>query len=277
MITLLGVGNVVSVKQQVLQGRYWNETAQFPNPGRFFNSSKDVECFGRPTLRVPYTVRSDYAEAVQEMYSQYLPPDNKNSSLLPPDTVRTIDVAHFWPSKKVRSHAAVLRSAVTDLVVSLNGTTPLGSRLHPLRVIGDFVSAGATLGRTKVSNNYLESLLTTKIVIVAQRDMWEDHYRLFEAVSGGALVMTDPMLTLPDGLVDGENIIVYRSLDHLRKLVLHYVDPAHSSERLEIARAGWKLAMGRHRTYHWMEELFFGDRISASPLSQADTTSVSAL
>jgi spore maturation protein CgeB len=119
------------------------------------------------------------------------------------------------------------------------------------------------MGRTKVSKNYLEALLTTKIVVVAQRDMWEDHYRLFEAISCGALVMTDPMLSLPDELVDGENIIVYHSLDHLRKLVHYYLDPARNDERLQIAHAGWKLAISRHRTYHWMEELFFGQRISA--------------
>jgi spore maturation protein CgeB len=157
----------------------------------------------------------------------------------------------------------VLRNAVTDLVVSLNGTTPFGSRLKPLRVIGGAVSGGSGIGRTNVSKDYLESLLTTKIVLLAQRDSWEDHYRLFEAISCGALVMTDPMLSLPDELVDGESIIVNRSLDHLRKLVLYYLDPAHNDERLRIARAGWKLPMGRHRTYHWMEELLFGQRISA--------------
>jgi hypothetical protein len=267
LIELLGVGNVVSVKQQVVRARAWNETTQFPDPGRIWNSSQDEACFGRPTLRVPYTVRSDYAEAVQETYTQFLAPeqDTSNStSLLPPDTVRTrTDVAHFWTTKRVGSKAAVLRNAVTDLVISLNGTTPFGSRVNPLRAIGGAVSVGLSIGRTKVSKEYLESLLTSKIVVVAQRDSWEDHYRLFEAISCGALVMTDPMLSLPDELVDGEHIIVYRSLDHLRELVLYYLDPAHKDERLRIARAGWNLAMGRHRTFHWMEELFFGQRISA--------------
>jgi hypothetical protein len=269
LIGLLGVGNVISVKQQVVRGRIWNETTQFPDPGRIWNSSQDEACFGRPTLRVPYTVRSDYAEAVQETYTQFLSPENdstssNSASLLPPDTVRTrTDVAHFWTTKRIGSKAAMLRNAVTDLVISLDGTTPFGSRLNPLRAIGGAVSVGLSIGRTKVSRDYLESLLTSKIVVVAQRDSWEDHYRLFEAISCGALVMTDPMLSLPDELVDGENIIIYHSLDHLRKLVLYYLDPAHKEERLQIARAGWKSAMGRHRTYHWMEELFFGQRITA--------------
>jgi hypothetical protein len=77
---------------------------------------------------MPYTVRSDYAEAVEETYRQYLaaPEDMRSDNstfILPPGTVRTrADVAHFWSSKKVGSHAAVLRNAVTELVLSLNDT-----------------------------------------------------------------------------------------------------------------------------------------------------------
>ena len=64
------------------------------------------------------------------------------------------------------------------------------------------------------------------------------------------------MLSLPDGYVDRENIVVYHSLAELQSLILYYLE--HSEERLEIAKKGWDLAMKRHRTYHWMEELFFG-------------------
>jgi spore maturation protein CgeB len=47
---------------------------------------------------------------------------------------------------------------------------------------------------------------------------------LFEAIVGGALVMTDPMLTLPDGYVNGSNIVIYHSLDQLRELILYYLE-----------------------------------------------------
>mgnify|MGYP002173386837 CR=1 FL=1 len=97
-------------------------------------------------------------------------------------------------------------------------------------------------------------------MVVAQRDAWEDHYRLFEGIVGGALVMTDPMLSLPDGYVDRENIVIYKSTDELRQLIVYYLE--HTEERLDIARKGWNLAMSRHRTYHWMEELFFGQPLT---------------
>jgi spore maturation protein CgeB len=127
-------------------------------------------------------------------------------------------------------------------------------------VVGNLVSSMGSVGRTSYQKDYIQALLTTKIVVVAQRDQWEDHYRFFEAIIGGALVMTDPMLTLPDGYVDGGNILIYQSLDHMRDLIIYYLE--HPEERLEIARKGWELAMNRHQTFHWMEETFFGKALS---------------
>jgi spore maturation protein CgeB len=86
--------------------------------------------------------------------------------------------------------------------------------------------------------------------------------RLFEAISSGAMVMTDFMWTLPVGYVDGQNIIVYKSLDDLKSKILYYLDPQHENERHQIAYQGWMLAMTQHRTYHRMEQLFFGKALT---------------
>jgi spore maturation protein CgeB len=107
---------------------------------------------------------------------------------------------------------------------------------------------------------YTKALLRTKIVVVAQRDSSEDHYRLMKALIGGALILTDPMLTLPEGYVHGEDITVYKSLEELRDLVLYYWN--HPEERLDIACKGWELANRHHQTYHWMEQIFFGNRLT---------------
>ena len=259
LIDLLGGnGSVRSVVQPVVRGRKWSDRLNFTIPGHVWDSRRDNQCFGSNTLHVPYTVRSDYAEAVMETFPRYLPSSlgsiaEQNAA----DTVRPIDVAHFWPhdrDKPSEAHAK-LRDAVTDLIAQV------GERKQ-YKVIVDFVSAAAKLGRSQVSVQYVEALLTTKIVVVAQRDDWTDHYRLMEALIGAGLVMTDTMLSLPDGLVDRENIVVYNSLAQLRELLEYYLDPGHQAERLAIARAGWYLARSRHRTYHWMERIFFGRRIT---------------
>jgi hypothetical protein len=275
VIQLLGgeSGVVRSVLRQVVRGRHWSDRLNFIVPGKVWDSRRDAACFGAPTLHVPYTVRSDYAEAVQKNYPFFLP--NTTASRrhpTPVDTVRPIDVAHFWGIRDRPEGHAKLRDRVTKLIQSLGGEIEVNDGLAAgksqtqsdadhWKVIADFVSAAAKEGRTQVSSDYVEALLTTKIVVVAQRDDWEDHYRLFEAVIGGAMVMTDPM-ALPEGLVDKENIIVYHSLDHLKELLRYYLDLKNENERLAIARKGWEVAMSRHRTYHWMEQLFFGHRMS---------------
>jgi len=79
--------------------------------------------------------------------------------------------------------------------------------------------------------------------------------------------MTDLMLSLPKGLIDGESIVMYRSRDHLKELLMHYLHPDQDRVRLAIARKGYEVATSRHRTYHRMEELFFGNPISPASLS----------
>jgi hypothetical protein len=253
---MLGTKNVRQVTQQIVIAREWSEKQQFPLPGVITNGYLH-KCFrDYPTLHVPYTVRSDYAIAVQEKYSSFLPM-HKTTMNHPSDTLRPIDVAHFWRAQK-KDSSANLRNSVTQLLLASFQNTTIDGK--PINVIGDFVSSSGGIGRTSVQDGYIEALLTTKIVVVAQRDAWEDHYRLFEGIIGGALVMTDPMLSLPDGYVDRENIVIYKSTDELRQLILYYLE--HTGERVEIARKGWNLAMSRHRTYHWMEELFFGQPLT---------------
>jgi spore maturation protein CgeB len=83
-----------------------------------------------------------------------------------------------------------------------------------------------------------------------------------EALVSGALVMSDVMLSIPPDFVDGESIIFYHNMTDLQNKVLYYLD--HPKERLEIARRGWILAFHRHRSWHRMEEVFFGKILSAS-------------
>jgi hypothetical protein len=221
LIALLGVGNVRSVVQQIVRGREYNSshaagtssnnnnnnktTTGFVNPGHVWDSHEDNACFGFPTLHVPYTVRSDYVEAIQQ-YPKYLlvqkgddPSTTLQSSSASSriilvntastrsavvETERPMDVAHFWPVIE-NENCAQLRNAVTKTILALNGTTitttsTKGEHHHSysINTFGDFVSKGTGIGRTTVSSSYVQALLTTKIIVVAQRDEWEDHYRL---------------------------------------------------------------------------------------------------
>jgi hypothetical protein len=57
--------------------------------------------------------------------------------------------------------------------------------------------------------------MTSKIVVVAQRDRWEDHYRLMEALSRSTMVLLDDMISLLRGLENGTSIVLFRDVNQM--------------------------------------------------------------
>lgn len=129
-----------------------------------------------------------------------------------------------------------------------------------LNVFVGLAGEAVRIGRRGVTSAYIDALLDSKINVVTQRDNWEDHYRLFEALVTGGMVITDKMLSLPEGLKNGTNIIECISQEDLRAKILYYL--SHPDERIEIARQGRLLAMSRHRSWHRIEEIIFGTPMS---------------
>lgn len=103
---------------------------------------------------------------------------------------------------------------------------------------------------------YARLLSYAKIVVLAQHDEWEDQYLLYEALASKALVFSDSMLVKPDGLSNNTNIVIYDNLDHLHTLLTYFL--GHEKERSSIAKRGHELVMGRHRSWHRIEQVFFG-------------------
>jgi hypothetical protein len=205
-------------------------------------------------------------------------------------TPRTVDVLHLWQVTSKRGQSQ-LRNSVSLLVQSWNGTRlPLhqatssnhsdvsrdsinnrskgqgngtphnNSTTTPLRrtirTSTDEQGLRKEVGRSLVDPKYVRAMMSAKIVIVAQRDGWEDHYRLFETLACGPLVISDRMLAPPKGLVHGQSILFFESLQELTALVSYYL--VHEEERQEIAHQGWRVAMGQHRSWHRLEEVVFG-------------------
>lgn len=256
LIAMLGPANVRIVMQQTVRNRHWDVQRGFVQIGTVYNAEHDNACLGHNILQMPYTVRSDIADAVNRTFSQFLP-RGRTMSLgehrTPVDTIRPVDVAHFWEFQHSNIPAPGVRRSPMPCHLRNMATLVVNKLSPPYKTLAKVVSPK---DRTSVADAYVEALLSCKIVVVAQRDSWEDHYRLFEAFAGGALVFTDPMLTLPMGLVDRQSIIVYQSQEDLTSLLLYYLH--HEAERLAIAKRGWEIAMTQHQTHHWMERLFFG-------------------
>jgi hypothetical protein len=212
--------NVLQTKRSLVENRYFDSLQNWIHPGQLLldKSSSSLQ-------HSPLVLRESFVDLIQNVSSTYTVQQKKEG--------RSTDLLFNWKPGDY-SHYAVLRRRVAEQVSILQGNV------------------------TSLSDaTYVKALLQSKIVVVAQRDEWEDHYRLYESLASGALVLTDPMLALPEGLVNGTNLLVYETLEDLELLLTYYLK--HDEERQEIAKRGFAMVMGRHRTWHRMEQILFGE------------------
>ena len=244
-----GKHNIRYAKRSIVQGRQFNWTTGWVDHG-YFSNNTGTELTGGPILHSPYTVRTDHVEALAKVLDA-----TKFKSPVEYEPKKW-DVAHFWG--KGNDPVSHLRNKITDLCKDLDGTVlPSGRKI---KAYCKLAGNRGTPGRRTVNEQYLTKLLKSRIVIVTQRDQWEDHYRLMEALAGGVMVVADMMLSLPKGLVDRESVVLFRSQQELHDVITYYVE--HDHERRRIAQKGWEIAMGRHRSWHRMEELLFGQPLT---------------
>jgi len=247
---VLGADKHVYTKRSVVVGRnYNNETLTL---GRIESGWPEIS--GASIRHTPYAVRSDFVQALEQVLSV---PSLVQSNVV--ERHRPNDAVHFWPlnsslvDRGGRVYNSHLRDAVSRLLLDLQTT-------DGLLTFAGLAGIPNEVGRNSVDLDYARAILEYKIVVVAQKDLHEDHYRLMEALASGALVMSDVMLSLPRDFCDGESIVFYSSMHDLRTKIKYYLE--NDEARLRIARQGWMLAMHRHRSWHLVEELIFGKILS---------------
>jgi len=234
--------------RSLIFSRYYSSSRQWVNPGRVLSNRTTDGVVYRQT---PLTVRSDTVEALQMVLKEK---HNMTLSGSVERIARDIDIAHLWPveGNTVGRVKSKLRDRVSKLV------TEMGEKYQKKTYV-DLAGSAVRIGRRGVKEAYIDVLLGSKIVVVTQRDAWEDHYRLFEAIVCGALVITDGMLLKPEGLINGTSFVEVNSALELEEKILYYLD--HESERLAIARQGRYTAMKQHRSWHRIEEIVFDGQI----------------
>lgn len=223
-------------------------------------------------FHAPFAVRTDFVNSIQDLLPSMVAESTNAKSASAASSIpyhpavsvdRPFDIVHLWeillPSKNND-----LRNLVTERV------TAMGNLEHPIKS-GKMIEVDTSIqgdrahkGRWGVSDAYASTLLKAKIVIVSQRDQWEDHFRLFEALASGAMVLMDEMLSLPHSLKDGESVVFFRSLDEMQELALYYL--RYPEERIEIARKGWEISMKKHRSWHRLEEMLFGKGVTKTEI-----------
>lgn len=242
---LMGKEYVKYTTRSVGKSRSWLSTKEWVNFGSRLNLSR---ADGLTYQHTPLVVRTDTIESLRQSLAKRGLGLDYPIETLP----RSTDAIHLWPlnSSQVNTQYAKLRTKVSEILTDMgnkhNISTFVGLAGKPLRE-----------GRRGVQDAYVEMLLDTKIVVVAQRDHWEDHYRLMEALISGACVFTDFMHGLPSGLQNGTSVVEYTSEKELRDFILYYL--SHDEERIAIGKEGRQVAMLRHRTWHRIEEVIFGE------------------
>lgn len=112
----------------------------------------------------------------------------------------------------------------------------------------------SSAGRTVIDAGYLSTMRQAKVVVTCNPTGWEGDFRLFEALSSGALVMVDRMGTpYHHPLIDGEHVVFY---DHTNKTdLLEKLD--HALKRPHWARKvgvkGYAHVLRHHRAVSWVD------------------------
>jgi hypothetical protein len=251
-------------KRSNVRDRKWDDAKQWVDVGiRRPELENTTEGGGFRYPFTPLIVRTDTVKHLQEtLLLRGLTLRDKIESV-----ERPVDVTHLWPleaesSKLVGLVGSNLRSVVTRALFNLGNTSSVN-------VYVGTAGNAAHVGRSAVSSLYIEALLQTKILVVTQRDGWEDHYRLFEGIVAGSMVMTDRMLALPAGLVNGTSIIEFGSERELLSLINYYLE--HEEERLSIAAEGRRVAMSQHRSWHRMEDIIFGRPLTTCSVTKSNS------
>lgn len=224
-------------KRSIVTGRHYDHHRKEINAGRIEENngfSQDL-----PVLQAPLVVRERFISALKE--------NSRDQN--PLKSSRKTDVCFFW-KRGDYSHYGFWRRDVSNYIKQLGKSNDI--KIHVDIAAND--EDGMEIGNLQL--NYVDYLLRCKIVVIAQRDEWEDHYRLYESLASGAMVLMDPMLSMPEGLKNKTNVGVYDSLDSLKSQVEYYLE--HESRRKSAARRGMELALGYYRSWHRLEQLIFG-------------------
>lgn len=233
--------------------------------GKPINFTKHLGKACSSVQRKTYQAREDINDAIIDYMQQNFPSsidstnDDVSHSLAISSAVaklpRPMDIRTFWNATVCNSRAnrCEFRNYIAQEIAALPSKHPT------IQVNTDVVGFIHNAGRKFVSPEYIEALLTTKIIVLAQRDKWEGHLRLMEGLLSGALVLHDPQVYWPYGVIDGENIVVYHSIADLERKIVYYLDPANEQERILIGQRGREIALSENRFWNSMERLLLNN------------------
>lgn len=110
-----------------------------------------------------------------------------------------------------------------------------------------YIGKNGEIGRNSIQKTYYNKMFHSKIVITCNPTLWEGDYRLFEALSTGALVFVDKMLMpINNKLINKKHLIFYdyNNLEDLKNKIIYYLN--NEVERIKIAKEGLEYVKKYH-------------------------------
>ena len=104
--------------------------------------------------------------------------------------------------------------------------------------------------------NMYRALLSSKITINRHIDVAENYannMRLYEATGCGALLITDFKDNLNELFEEDKEVVAYKTVDDLVRLIQYYVE--HDEQRETIANAGQQRTLSEHTYFNRMQSL----------------------
>ncbi|MEM1110348.1 MAG: glycosyltransferase [Pseudomonadota bacterium] len=161
---------------------------------------------------------------------------------------RDIDVAVFFPLVDEPGKSQnVYRSLVARTVAD---------NFDHLKL---FVGVAGKLGEEGSSGfnpEYYRVMARAKIVVTCNPDRWDGEYSLFEALSSGALVMSDAMLTqVVQPFVNHRHLVYYNrhNMDSLLGWIRFYLE--NEATRARVAMQGYQHALAHHKPADRIDEI----------------------
>lgn len=113
-----------------------------------------------------------------------------------------------------------------------------------------------SIGRNSIQRDYYEKMFHSKIVVTCNPDNWEGDYRTWEALSTGALVFVDNMLTpIINPLINEKHIIFYdkNNLLELKEKILFYLNNSELAKK--ISQQGNHHSLKYHKPSDRIDEI----------------------
>jgi len=162
------------------------------------------------------------------------------------DYDRYIDISIFFETNSKES-VDTYRNLITNFIKKnfSNYNTHIG-----------ICGSKGKIGRNSIQKDYYEKMFHSKIIVTCNPAQWEGDYRTWEALSSGAMVMVDKMITpVTNPLIDEKHVIFYdiNNLIELKKKILFYLKNQDLIKK--IAKEGNNYALAFHKTSDRIDEI----------------------